>query len=114
MAREWRLAVASYRDALKHHPADQLVANNLAWILATCPEEGLRSGEEALQLMTFVQSSTRDWWMLGTLAAAYAELGRFAEAKIWGSRASQLAAGADDGKWEKWIAGFEKGQPVRE
>jgi hypothetical protein len=54
------------------------------------------------------------WYNQGTLAAAYAENGQFEEATKWGTRAMELAAGADEGRWQKWLAGFRERQPVRE
>ena len=52
--------------------------------------------------------------MLDTLAAAYAEMGSFDEAIAWGSRALEIAGGADKEKLESRIAGFEQRQPVRD
>jgi hypothetical protein len=113
--RRWTEAVDRYRAALAIK-LDPIVSNNLAWILATCPDDTIRSGQDALSLMKAVVTDRSDaaWWMLGTVAAAYAEVGDFDAAKAWGGHAMELAAGADDGKWESRIAGFEQRQPVRD
>jgi len=61
----------------------------LAWLLATCPDEKLRNGAQAVAL---AEKSRRarsiDWrWSRGLLAAAYAEMGRFQDALQTGNGA---------------------------
>ena len=63
-------------------PDEVEALNNLAWILATDPDAVVRNGVEAVQraeracqLTGYKQPS-----MISTLAAAYAEAGRFPEA----------------------------------
>ena len=75
-------AVSQYREALKYNPDDDLALKNLALILATSSDAKLRNGAEAVQmaeracqLTQYGQSS-----YVATLAAAYAEAGRFDEA----------------------------------
>src|SRR5712691_90225 len=56
--------------------------NELAWLLATNPDSTLRNGPEAVRLAERACAST-GWKvppLLATLAAAYAETGRFSEA----------------------------------
>jgi hypothetical protein len=112
---KWKQAVACYRRAIALKPAERALSNNLAWILATCPDEAIRSGQEALHLMKFLDSDSAGapGWMLGTLAAAYAAAGNFDRANTWGIRAMQLAEGADKGRWVSWISGFAEGRPIR-
>lgn len=52
--------------------------NNLAWLLATCPDASLRDGKRAVQLLEPVMDQSVQ--MLDTLAAAHAETGNFAQA----------------------------------
>jgi len=75
-------AITQYRDALQINPADARVKNNLAWLLATCPQASLRDGNMALELATQANTATgaEDPVILHTLAAAFAEAGRFSEA----------------------------------
>lgn len=91
-------AVARLRRALtlKAGPDRPNILNNLAWILATSPDASVRSGadavryaEEACRLTDFEQAA-----MVGTLAAAYAEVGRFPEAISTAEKAIQLATEA--------------------
>jgi hydroxymethylpyrimidine/phosphomethylpyrimidine kinase len=65
----------------------------MAWILATWPDALTRDGARAVALAERADSLTRGASQVisATLAAAYAEAGRFAEAVKTGQRALQLA-----------------------
>ena len=58
------------------------VDNNRAFIMATCPVASLRNASEAVKLAERADKKTggRQPYILDTLAAAYAEAGRFDEA----------------------------------
>lgn len=75
-------ATAELRLALKLRPDWPVVMNNLAWILATHPSPDVRNGPEAVRLAERVIQLTGrgDASTLDTLAAAYADVGRFEEA----------------------------------
>jgi hypothetical protein len=77
-----REAVGEYRRALELKAEWPEVMNNLAWILATNPDPAIRNGPEALHLAEEACGLTQrtNVWMLSTLAAAYAEVGDFAQA----------------------------------
>jgi protein O-mannosyl-transferase len=85
--------------ALKPDAARQVTAlNNLAWVLATCPDNSFRDGnkaircaEEACRLTGFKQAG-----MVNTLAAAYAQAGRFPDAITTAQMAINLATKAGD------------------
>jgi spermidine synthase len=87
-------AVARYRRALQIDPYLAEALNNLAWLLATCPESSLRNGAEAVQHAEQACQLTqyRRTIMVGTLAAAYAEAGRFSEAAATAQKACELAS----------------------
>jgi tetratricopeptide (TPR) repeat protein len=72
--------------------------NDLAWLLATRPEAEERDGARAVGFAERACELTqyRQTIMVGTLAAAYAEAGRFAEAVTTAERASALATKAGD------------------
>jgi Tfp pilus assembly protein PilF len=91
-------AVARYRRALQIDPELAEVLNNLAWLLATCPEPSQRNGPEAVQLARKACELTRfrRTIMVGTLAAAYAEAGRFADAIATAQKACALATEGGD------------------
>ena len=86
-------AVARYRRALQIDPQQADVMNNLAWLLATCPEASLRNGAEAVQLAEKACQITEyhRTIIVGTLGAAYAEAGRFADAVATAQKACELA-----------------------
>jgi len=84
-------AVSNYRKALEIEPGDVTTLNNLAWLLATSPS--FRNGAKAVELATQANQFTggENPVILRTLAAAYAESGRFPEAVEAAKRALQLA-----------------------
>jgi tetratricopeptide (TPR) repeat protein len=77
-----RDAIAGYREVLRVRPDQVDALSRLAWILSTSPDNSLRNGVEALAFAAKACQLTgqRDPLPLGTLAAAYAENGRFSEA----------------------------------
>ena len=85
-------AVAHYQEALKLRPAYDQAANNLAWLLATSTAPGVRNGPRALELalQADAHSGSNNPIIAGTLAAAYAESGKFADA---------IAAASARGNW---------------
>jgi len=87
-------AVIEYERAVRINPKDTQALNNLAWVLATWPGALIRDGTKAVELAERAESLTqrRSPVISGTLAAAYAEVGRFADAVKTGQRALQLAA----------------------
>ena len=86
-------AVFHYRHTLLLEPNQAEALNNLAWILATDPSPPVRNGAEAVGLAKRACESTgyRQAQLIGTLAAAYAEAGRFTEAQLMAEKAGQLA-----------------------
>ena len=87
-------AVEQFRAAIAENPEHASARNDLAWVLATCPEERVRRGAEAVTQAERAVEMTRneDPEMLDTLAAAYAEAGRFDAAVTTVERAARLAA----------------------
>ena len=75
-------AVASYQKSLAQVPDSPAALNNLAWLLATCPDPTVRNGLQAVPLAEHACELThfKNTFFIGTLAAAYAEAGRFNEA----------------------------------
>ena len=67
--------------------------NNLAWLLATCPNPDLRDGQRAMQLAQRACELTewKEHNLLDTLAAAYAQLGEFDRAIDYQTKAIELA-----------------------
>jgi tetratricopeptide (TPR) repeat protein len=86
-------AIAQYRMALRIKPDKAEIQNNLAWLLATCSQASLRNGNQAVALAEQANQLTGydNPVVLDTLAAAYAEAGRFPEAVTIAQRALRLA-----------------------
>jgi protein O-mannosyl-transferase len=88
-------AIAAYRNALRISPENVPAQTNLAWLLATSSDPSLRNGSEAIRLAEQADSessrSENHPIVLRILAAAYAESGRFTEAKKAAQQALQEA-----------------------
>jgi Flp pilus assembly protein TadD len=86
-------AIAHCRRVLELDPDSCTALNNLAWVLATASDSGLRNGAEAVRLAgracQLTQNQTAMY--LGTLAAAYAEVGQFDDALVAAQKACDLA-----------------------
>jgi tetratricopeptide (TPR) repeat protein len=89
-------AVTQFRRALATNPDAKEALNNLAWVLATCADARVRDGVEAVILAEKACRLTgySEALPVGTLAAAYAEAGRYAEAVATARRAADLARAA--------------------
>jgi protein O-mannosyl-transferase len=86
-------AIRHYREALRLSPDNGMALNNLAWLLATHPDPGFRDGVEAVRLARSAAelAGNKDAQALDTLAAAFAEASRYAEAIHAAQRALDLA-----------------------
>jgi tetratricopeptide (TPR) repeat protein len=100
-----------------HHDAE--AQKNMAWVLATCPETRIRDGAKAVELAERAnQAERRNPIMGATLAAAYAETGRFGDAIKTAENALHLAV--DSGsvalaeRIRAQIALYRAGQPFRD
>ena len=87
-------ATAQYREVARLRPDWPEALVNLSWLLATQPEARFRNGAEAVRLAQRACELTRDQDApcLDTLAAAYAEAGRFAEAAQAARKALDVAS----------------------
>ena len=115
-----REATAQYREALRLNPNLTGPLNNLAWLLAAGPDGELRNGAEAVRLAQRACELTHygEPLFLATLAAAYAEAGRFPEAVTMADKAEQLAttAGSKElaGKIQQLLELYRAGKPYHE
>ena len=70
-------ALADYTKALSINPRSIEAHNNMAWVLAVCPYSEYRNGAKAVAMAEKAAELTPEASTLDTLAAAYAEAGRF-------------------------------------
>lgn len=85
-----REAVTLYEQTIARKPDDDEITlsrprrwaqNNLAWTLATCPDDTVRDGRRALALASRLNAmAPHSVPYVGTLAAAHAEVGEFSDA----------------------------------
>ena len=85
--------IAHLQRANELRPDNMDLANDLAWMLSTAPEEDLRDGKKALELALQANkdSGGNDPVFLDTLAASYAETGAYPKALETARKALALA-----------------------
>jgi tetratricopeptide (TPR) repeat protein len=85
-------AVSHLQRVLAIDPGDAEALKNMAWVLATCPDPRIRDGARAVDLAERASKAESANPVMGaTLAAAYAEVGRFSDAVATAETALQLA-----------------------
>jgi tetratricopeptide (TPR) repeat protein len=94
--RQIRQAIAQYQETLRLKPDHVMALCKLAWVRAAYPQPGFRDGTEAVRLAQRACELTQSQAPapLETLAAAYAEAGRFDDAVAIAEKARQLAVAA--------------------
>jgi len=113
-------AIFQFKKALEIQPGRVLTLNNLAWVLATCPDGSVRNGSQAIELATRANelSAGKEPSIIGTLAAAYAEAGQFSAAITVAQQALQLAGTRNDTSLIKdlqpQLDSYRKGLPFRD
>ena len=102
-------------DTLVRGTSDPRVLNTLAWLLATCPQDAIRNGSRAVVLAQ--RACEGDGWKeaayIDTLAAAYAEVGDFAQAEKFMLQALENP-GEHAAVLQEHLVAFRAGKPWRE
>jgi tetratricopeptide (TPR) repeat protein len=113
-------AIVHYRESIRLTPDFPDALNELAWIRATDPDPGNRSGTEAVQLAKRACELTQNQQpaFLTTLAAACAETGQFEEAIVDIQKSNERATATNQkeitAKNEILLKLFQTGQPFYE
>jgi Flp pilus assembly protein TadD len=96
--KQYAAAIANFERALAIDDRLPGALNDLAWLLATCPDGNVRDGPKAVELAlkACAQSDWKAAGMIDTLAAAYAEAGQFPEAVRYQEQALQNKAFANN------------------
>ena len=112
----WERAALDYEQALHHDPESAAAYRGAAWLLATCPdpetrdaELALRAAQQALELLGPNDATAWD-----ALAAAWANQGRFDQARQAAAKAVQLAPRAQQAAVRGRLELYQKNQPFRE
>jgi len=109
-------AIADYEKALAQQTDDSGILNNLAWVLATSPDDKIRDGKRAIKLATKACELT-DYKLphiLSTLAAAYAETGDFQTARKWSQKAVDIGDKQHQDSLKKELESYKANKPWRE
>ncbi len=111
--RRFEEAIVQYEKAYNASPDSIDVHNNLAWLLATCPDHTLRDAQRAIKLAKQAAQSTNysDASTLDTLAAAYAEAGAFDKAVMTQRKAISLSPAASQSDLRSRLDLYLIGQP---
>ncbi len=116
--KDYRHALWDLQTALRMKiKKPERVLNSLAWLRATCPEAEIRNGREAMELALKAceLSQWKDWGMIDTLAAAYAEQGNFDQAIKYQKQVLEIGKSSNDyDKIKQRLALYERHTPFRE
>lgn len=96
--------------------------NNLAWVLATSPVDEIRDGKRSIELGLKACEATdyEKAHILSTLAAGYAEIGDFENARKWAAKAVELGEKEEDdpedqlSQLKKELESYKENKPWRE
>jgi Flp pilus assembly protein TadD len=113
-------AMEQFRKSLEIQADNAGACRSMAWVLATCPDSSFRDGGRAVELAQEANEIYlgRDPEVISTLAAAYAEAGKFPEAMASARQALQLAAGQNNAAFVNLLQAqmvcYQSGLPFRD
>ncbi len=110
-------AIADFEAVLKAEPDNSGALNNLAWVLATSPDDKLRNGKRSIELGTRACEVTKYQLphILSTLASGYAETGDFETAIKWSTKAVELGDDKEiKEQLQKELESYKQKKPWRE
>lgn len=115
-----RGAVAELRQVIQSQPDSVEALNHLAWILATASDDTVRDGAAAVHYAEKAAQlpPVKGLCVAGTLAAAYAEAGRFPEAVAMAEKAVKEATSTGEMRFvtlnEHLLTLYRVGKPFHE
>ncbi len=115
-----RDGVEEWQKVLEIQPDNGNAMSNLAWVLATSPDDSLRDGAKAVRLAEQAMriSGRRIPLLFRTLAAAYAERGQFSEAVQTAQQGIELANTQGNSQLATELSGnialYQERQPLRD
>ena len=115
-----REAIEQWQEALTTEPENGNAMSNLAWVFAASPDDSVRDGARAVELAEKALriSGGKIPMIFRTVAAAYAENGRFGEAIETAQRGVALANSQGNpglaAELQSNIALYQAGKPLRD
>jgi protein O-mannosyl-transferase len=115
-----REAIEQCRQVLRTKPDQPEALSNLAWLLATAPDDKLRNGQEAVRCAekACALAGHQQAQMVAVLAAAYAEAGQFNKATAAAQQAIERARAAGNEQLatvgEQLLRLYTSGRPFHE
>jgi tetratricopeptide (TPR) repeat protein len=108
-------AIADMERAILLAPTYFAPLNDLAWILATCPNDKFRDGKRAISLANLaVFHGGSKWEFNDTMAAALAECGEFSEAIRALTIAIESAPADRKEELQMHMLSYQQGKPWRD
>ncbi len=116
LKKEYPKAVADLEAAMKISPNTYEAINDLAWLLSTANDPGVRSASRSLELATRACeiSEYKQWNTLDTLAAAHAENNQFDKAAEWLATAIANAPGKEKPRLQGHLELVVAKKPIRQ
>jgi len=114
--KEYGKALADYQKAAELGGKDSVASiyyTPLALFLAGCPDAKFRDGKKALEVAQKAYSRTKGPNEMAALAAAHAELGEFAKAVEWQTKALNSASGEEKNQYRERLKLYESRNPYR-
>jgi tetratricopeptide (TPR) repeat protein len=114
--KEYDKGLADFNEAVRLDPNEGESWNARAWLRATCSDERFRDGKQAVADATKAceLSKWKDAEYLDTLAAAYAESGKFEKAVEWQSKALDGVSEDEKADYQSRLDLFKAGKQYRE
>jgi tetratricopeptide (TPR) repeat protein len=113
---QYERAATDYRTAIQLDSKYGRAYQSAAWLMATCPDERFRdtkkaieAAEKALQL-----DGADDYHYLDSLAAAYANAGRYDDAQSTLKQALTMTPEADAPRLKERLSLYEQNEPYRD
>jgi len=111
-------SIADYNHALSIDPGSAFISANVAWFLATCPDKKFRDGHKAIEIAQKEATKSSHPESLASLAAGYAETGKFNEAIATQTKVIALLKQQDKAenldKYLEVLSAYKNHKPWRE